>query len=73
MKEVKLVQLDELTEKSFWSSNKNAGDKTYREAAQRYRPIVEEQLADLLNEGWQIEGTGGEMLLLAFVILVRER
>lgn len=73
MKEVKLVKLDELSPKDYWFSNKNAGGRSVREAAQKNRPIVEERLADLLNEGWQIEGAGGQNLLHAFIILVRER
>jgi hypothetical protein len=30
-------------------------------------------MADLLNDGWHIAGTGGERLYSGFVILVRER
>jgi hypothetical protein len=63
MKEVKLVALTELVRGGSWGRELNVQDD---------RPVVEEGLAELLNEGWQIAGTGGEILSKAFVILVRE-
>jgi hypothetical protein len=37
------------------------------------RQAIELGLAEWLNAGWQIAGTGGEHLGHSFVILVRER
>ena len=66
MKEVKLFQFrdfvrDNTIYKGGWTDNK------------RGREEVEQNLAAWLSAGWQIEGTGGEYLAQAFVILVRER
>ena len=63
MKEVKLVALTELVKGGSWGRELNVQDD---------RLIVEQRLAELLDEGWQIAGTGGEILAKAFVILVRE-
>ncbi len=63
MKEVKLVALTELVRGASWGRDHDIQDD---------RPIVEQRLAELLNEGWQIVGTGGEILAKAFVVLVRE-
>jgi len=63
MKEVKLVALTELVKGGSWGRELNVQDD---------RLVVEQRLAELLDEGWQITGTGGEILAKAFVILVRE-
>lgn len=65
MKEVKLVNLvwDTGQVNSVWAAAKERNE----------RREVEQYLAGLLNEGWQIAGTGGVNLESAFVILVRER
>jgi hypothetical protein len=71
MREVKLFWLDELTmDHDSWHLNStlNPGVKV-----QEQRQLVEERLAEWLNAGWRIEGTGGEQLSASFVILVRER
>jgi hypothetical protein len=75
MKEVKLVNLDDFGG-AYWSSD----PRTFRsdqvkeaQSARAGRAAVEKGLADLLNEGWQMEGVGGEYLRNCFVVLVRER
>ena len=63
MKEVKILNLADFARKATlnWPANKGKHEE------------IEQNLASWLNEGWQIEGTGGERLYDAFVILVRER
>jgi len=79
MKEVKLVRLADLSEEgNYWhepytSLFEGRGQQGRGQQAKRDRPAVERRLADMLNEGWRIEGTGGDGLFNSFVILVRER
>jgi len=80
MKEVKIVKLSELIASSKWSSwsyivANDAGKEGMEDMDERAnsdRLEVEQRIADLLNDGWQIEGTGGERLGDAYFILVRE-
>ena len=69
-KEVKIFYLKELSEGS--DTPAYVGSYHPRGRGHGYREVVEKQLAELLNEGWQIAGTGGSRLRHAFVILVRE-
>jgi hypothetical protein len=77
VKEVKIVRLDELVESSKWSTYSyiiaNDAGPGEKEDSKNFRPEMEQKLASLLNDGWQIKGTGGERLGDAYVILVRER
>lgn len=79
MKEVKLVSFTDLTSSEYWSREYSSDEKlsqyekNRQEEARRERPKVEQRLADFLNDGWHIAGTGGDSLQSAFVILVRER
>jgi hypothetical protein len=59
MKEVKVLTFREL-------SGKGTLGQTHQ------RPNVEEGLADLLNDGWELSGTGGANVIEGFVILVRD-
>ena len=67
MKEVKLVALSMLNSAkdndriNTWSVHDSLLGET------------ENNLASLLNEGWEMAGTGGQFLDAGFVILVRER
>lgn len=78
MNEVKLTTLEELvpTGGTYWSSD----PRIYREdqgkrirSAKVGRAGVEQGLADLLNEGWQIEGVSGDYMSHGFIVLVRDR
>jgi hypothetical protein len=79
MKEVKLVSFSDLTSSEYWSGEYSDEErlsqyeKNRREEARRERPLVEQRLADFLNDGWIIAGIGGESLKSGFVILVREQ
>lgn len=67
MKEVKLVTLDELgADVAYWYHNLH--DRRYGEQVKKDRAVVEQRLADLLNEGWQLESVVNSLM-----ILVRER
>lgn len=73
MKEVKLVQLSDLAEGvRDWSGTYNKDLSRYEKNATRHRRVVEQRLANLLNQDWQIAGIGGENLGWAYVILVRD-
>ena len=78
MKQVKLVRFTDLTSSEYWSSDYPEEEKLsqYEKArqveAKRERPLVEQRLADFLNDGWNIAGTGGDSLITGFVLLVRE-
>ena len=74
MKEVKLVQLSDLAEGAIeFSSTTNKDLARYDKNAAKHRAVVEQRLASLLNQGWQIVGTSGDNMGWAYVILVRER
>jgi hypothetical protein len=78
MKEVKLVRFTDLTSSEYWSRDYSDEvkisqyEKSRQEEARKERPLVEQGLADFLNDGWYIAGTGGDGLSSGFVILVRE-
>jgi hypothetical protein len=78
MKEVKLVSFTDLTSSEYWSRDYTSDEKLSQyekdrqEEARSERPKVEQHLADFLNDGWHIGGTGGDGLRSGFVILVRE-
>jgi hypothetical protein len=79
MKEVKLVRFTDLTRSEYWSQDSGPDEKhsqyekRRQEEAEIERPKVEQSLAGFLNDGWHIEGTGGDSLRSGFVVLVRER
>lgn len=75
MKEVKLVNLSDLTPNLYWGHGEREFPSSTRKRveAQRGQQEVEQRLAGLLNEGWIITGTGGAQLGTSFVILVRDR
>lgn len=79
MKEVKLVSFTDLTRSEYWSQdyssvkNQSQYEKRRQEEANIEKPKVEQSLADFLNDGWHIVGTGGDKLHSGFVVLVRER
>jgi hypothetical protein len=78
MKEVKLVRFTDLTSSEYWTkgygeeANLSKYEKSRQDEARRERPLVEQLLADFLNDGWDLAGTGGDSLSSGFVILVRE-
>ena len=70
MQEVKILYLDELENLDYWSidyTRKQPKDRAIQE-----RAIIEQKLADLLNDGWRVIATGGASLRGAYVILKRE-
>ena len=78
MKEVKLVSFTDLTSSEYWSRDYSSDEKLSQyekrrqDEAKSERPKVEQRLADFLNDGWHIAGTGGGSLSSGFVIMVRE-